>query len=60
MMNEESNIIDHKNKKKNHNKYRKEKPDDEHVDKWKVHPWDEENGDRLVFWRVSLSKNIFY
>jgi len=44
------NIIDHKNnKRKNHNKYRREKPEeDDNVDKWKIHPWDEENGDKLA------------
>jgi len=48
-MEEQSNIIDSKTKKKNHNKYRREKPDDDdNVDKWKIDPWDEEKGDKLV------------
>lgn len=38
-----------KPKKKNHNKYRKEKPwDTEDIDHWKNESWDEEKGDKLV------------
>lgn len=38
---EESNSS---NKKKNHNKYRREKPwDTDDIDKWKIDPWDHEN-----------------
>mmetsp|Transcript_12329 Transcript_12329/g.18935 ORF Transcript_12329/g.18935 Transcript_12329/m.18935 type:complete len:363 (-) Transcript_12329:176-1264(-) len=38
-----------KSNKKNHNKYRKDKPwDTDDIDHWKIECWDEEKGDKLV------------
>eukprot|EP00566_Odontella_aurita_P015201 CAMPEP_0113580914 /NCGR_PEP_ID=MMETSP0015_2-20120614/30962_1 /TAXON_ID=2838 /ORGANISM="Odontella" /LENGTH=348 /DNA_ID=CAMNT_0000485205 /DNA_START=233 /DNA_END=1275 /DNA_ORIENTATION=- /assembly_acc=CAM_ASM_000160 len=43
---QQSNVVE---KKKNHNKYRRDKPwDDENIDHWEVDHWDEENGDKLT------------
>ena len=49
-----SNIVTKKSQqKKNHNKYRRDKPwDTDDIDKWKIQSWDEDNGDSLVGGRL--------